>query len=389
MWSRSPRGAEEIRLDSKWVIPGLIDAHVHLERWAMSRYLAYGVTSVRGMGGDVDTLLALRDSIRLGASLGPRLFLSGPMVDGSPTTWGTATAVTDETQARRVVDQLVLNGFDHAKVYTKLNRRLLTALVDEAMALDVPVAAHLGRVDAVTAARIGVASLEHMSGVVEASLSDPADVLRSHNDFFRGWRAFERTWAQLDSARLERTVRRLRETEVAIVPTLVLHETFGHLADENFAESIDLAGVPPWVQERWDVPDLIRRARLTNADFRAFRRSRPKQDLFVRRFRAAGGLVAAGSDSPNQLLAPGASLHQELWLLVEAGLSAEDAILAATRDAARLLRVDSIGVILPGKVADFLVLSGNPLDDITNSSLIHRIVYRGAGYRPEDFKTEW
>ena len=132
----------------------------------------------------------------------------------------------------------------------------------------------------------------------------------------------------------------------------------------------------------WDVPGLIARARLRPADFVAFQRSRANEDLFVRLFRRAGGLVAAGSDSPNQLLPPGASLHRELRLLVAAGLTPREALLAATRDAAKLLGTDSIGVLRPGAVADFVVLSADPLVDIANVDQIETVVAYGVPWEP-------
>ncbi len=386
---RVPRGAQEIRLDGKWVIPGLIDAHVHAAQWTLSRYLSYGITSIRDMGGPGDTIFALRDSLMLRPWLGPRLYISGPMVDGGTATWSSATTVTNETDARRAVDGLVLLSVHQIKVYTKLNHALLSALLDEAQALGIRVAAHLGRVDALTAARMGVWSLEHMSGVVEATVPDPEPLFRAHDDFFSGWNAFETAWARLDSVAIDRTARNLAETRVTIVPTLGLHEAFANLSNRDFISRLDLKGVPQGVRDEWDVPNLIRRARLSAPDFAAFRRSRPVQDLFVRRFCAAGGNVVAGSDSPNQLLAPGASLHRELELFVAAGLSPEEALLAATRNAARLLEADSIGTLVPGNVADFVVLSGNPLDDIRNIGLIDRIVLRGTSMHPDELKLEW
>ena len=384
-----PRGAVEIRLDGRWVIPGLIDAHVHLERWTLSRFLAYGVTSVRALGGDLETAVALRDSVLAGAIAGPRLYISGPMIDGRPATWDGATEVSDATAARRAVDDRVLSGATQIKVYTKLDRRLLAPLLDEAAALQVPVAAHLGKVDALTAARLGVRSLEHMSGVVEATVPNPARLFRAHDDFFTGWKLFERTWASLDSAAQDATARALAETDVAIVPTLVLHEAFGHLADQEYIQRLDVSGVPQHVQEAWDVPGLIRRAGIRPADFTAFRRARPSQDRFLRLFSRAGGTIAAGTDAPNQLLAPGESLHRELELLAAAGLSNEHSLLAATREAARVLNSDSIGVLRPGAAADFLVLTADPLDDISNTRLIERIVLRGSSYDPAEFKQDW
>ena len=386
---RVPRGAAEVRLDGKWVIPGLIDAHAHTARWTLTRFLAYGVTSVRSMGEPQDTGVALRESVSLGSLAGPRLYISGPILDSRAGTGLSIATLATATDARRAVDERVLIDAAQVKVYAGIDRTLLAPLLDEAKALEIPVAAHLGRVDAITAARMGVNSLEHMTGVVEATVRDPTGFYRAHGDFFAGWNMFERAWAGLDSAGLDRTARALAETGVAIVPTLVLHETFAHLSDQEFAARLDLSGVPQSVRDEWNVPDLIRRANLSEDDFLAFRSSRAAQNLFVRLFRRAQGIVAAGSDAPNQLLAPGVSLHDELALLVEAGLSPEDALLAATRNAAQLVRADSIGVLRNGSVADFVVLSADPLADIANTRSIETVVFKGHGYRPDELRSGW
>ena len=97
-------------------------------------------------------------------------------------------------------------------------------------------------------------------------------------------------------------------------------------------------------------------------------------------------MIAAGSNAPEALLAPGSALHRELALMVRAGLSPRDALLAATRDAARMLGVDSIGVIEAGRVADFVIIQGDPLQDIGNTRLIERVVLRGVAYRASDLQ---
>lgn len=382
-----PRGAEVQHLEGRWIIPGLIDGHAHAERWTLGPYLSYGVTTIRDMGGIQDSVVFLREDVRNGTVDGPRLYISGAMIDGVPPTWPSATAVRTPMDARRAVGNRVLIDATQIKAYTKLTRPLLEALLDEAKALATPVAAHLGKVDALTAARLGVRSLEHMSGVVEATLTDPAPLFAAHDDFFRGWNLEEESWARLDSAALDRTARALVQTGVAIVPTLVLHEAWGHLNDQAYAASLDLSGVPQAMRDAWNVPDLITRAGLRDQDFPALQRSRPNQDLFVRLFQRAGGLVVAGSDSPNQLLPPGASLHRELRLLVAAGLTPEQALLAATRDAARLLGADSIGVIKPGAVADFVVLRADPLADIANIDQVEHVVAYGFQYDPTHLRT--
>jgi imidazolonepropionase-like amidohydrolase len=233
-------------------------------------------------------------------------------------------------------------------------------------------------VDALTAAQLGVRSIEHMSGVAEAVLGPSSGLLDAHTDFFRGWNASERAWSRTDSAALQGIAERLVAAGVVIVPTLALHEAWAHLADDEYVRGVDVSRMPAGAVNAWNVPDLVRRAGITPADFAAFERSRPNQDLFVRLFLRAGGLIAAGSDSPNQLLPPGASLHRELALLVAAGLTPEQALLAATRDAARLLAADSIGVLRTGAVADFVVLRADPRQDIANVGAIEEVI--AAGY---------
>jgi len=384
-----PRGALELRLDGMWVVPGLIDSHVHAASWTLNRFLAYGITSIRSMGGPQDEMVALRDSVSLGSRVGPRMYISGAMIDGDPATWSGATAARNGAAARSAVDNRVLIGAAQVKVYSKVSRDILAEITNEAEALEIPVAAHLGLVDAVTATRMGVRSLEHMTGVVEATLADPSRLFHAHASFWEGWKSASRAWASLDSASLDATAQAIIATGATIVPTLVLYDAYAHLADDAYVSGLDLSGVPQSVREEWNVPDLIRRAQLTVGDFGIFQRSRPKEDLFVRLYQHHNGNITAGTDTPNQLLAPGASLHDELALLVAAGLSPREALLAATRNAARAIGVDSIGVLAAGKAADFVVLTGNPLTDINNTRTIDRVVFKGVGYHPDEFRLEW
>jgi imidazolonepropionase-like amidohydrolase len=381
---RIPRGAEEIQLAGKWVIPGLIDAHVHAERWTFRRLLAYGITSIRDVGGVLDSVLAMREDVNLGSVLGPRMFAAGAMIDGAPATWPGAIEVTTLDQARRAVGRLRRLNASQVKVYTRIDETFLSAIVDEARELELPVSAHLGKVDAISAAELGLAAIEHLSGIVEASVERPERYYRDHDDFFTGWNRVEGDWVTVDSGTVERIAAELIRQDVTIVPTLTLHEAYSRLTDQAYYGQLDLSGVPDDVQLAWDIPDLVRRARLTITEFRALRRARPYQDRFVRFYARRGGKVAAGSDTPNQLLAPGASLHDELSMLVRAGLSPRDALLAATREPARLVGADTVGVLRPGAVADFLVLDGNPLADVANARRIDFIVFRGTAHRPAD-----
>lgn len=384
-----PPRTRQADLTGRWIIPGLIDTHAHVARWALPRYLAYGVTAVRDVHGAQDSILSLRERASRGAVLSPRIYSAGAMIDGVPTTYPNAIGVRDADGARRAVDRLAVAGVDFLKVYTRITPALLRAILDEARTFGLSVTAHLGLTDALTAAELGVRSIEHMSGVPEAA-TDPTPFFAAHQrGFFPGWTYFERSWAGLDSAALARVANRLVARHVILIPTLVLHETFSRLDEATALADPALAAVPDSERLRWDVAGMIRRAGWTPADFKAFRRSRPRQDLFVREFQAAGGMIAAGTDAANQLLVPGASEHTELELLVEAGLTPRDALFAATRNAARLLGADSLGTVTPGQVADLVVLTRDPLRDIRNTRSVEQVMLDGRLMSADSIRTRW
>ncbi len=384
-----PKRAVQIDVSGRYLIPGLIDAHAHVRRWALPRYLAYGVTTVRDLHGAGDSIAALRDEVNLGAIPGPRMFIAGAMIDGPSSSFAEAGLARTPAEARKLVDDRVLNHTDLIKVYTRITPDLLRPLVIEAGTLSLPVAAHLGLTDAITAARAGVRSIEHLTGVPEAA-ANPAPFFAAHTrSLFDGWNYFERSWGSLDSTSLSRVAQALAESRVYMVPTLVLHEIYSRLDDPAMLANAALAIVPDSEKTLWDVPNMIRRAGWTAADFAAFRQARTNQDLFIREFRGAGGILVAGTDASSPMIIPGLSLHRELELLVAAGLSPRDALSAATRSAAALLAADSLGRIAPGKVADILILTANPLENISNTQTIERVILRGLVYGTDSLRADW
>ena len=385
-----PPDTREIDVAGRWIIPGLIDAHAHVERWAVERYVAWGVTTVRDLGASgTDSSLALKRDLDLGSVRGPRMFTSGAMIDGAAPTYATATAVRTSSEVRKAVDQRAVAGADYVKIYTKFTADLLKPLLDEASTLRLPVAAHLGKIDALTAARAGVASLEHMAGVVQAASRDPAVYVRAHDQFLRGWTTEEMGWATLDSASLARTARALAATHVAIVPTLIVHEMLSRLDNPTLLSRPGMEDVPAGATSVRDVAGLLRRTGWRASELQAFRRSRARQNQFVREFKRAGGLIAAGSDAANQLLVPGLSLHEELSQLVAAGFTPIEAVTAATRKAAELLRADSLGRVAKGSVADLVVLDANPAADIAATRRIAWVMLRGQIFHPDSLRRTW
>jgi imidazolonepropionase-like amidohydrolase len=385
-----PRGAEEINLAGKTIIPGLIDADARVERWALPRYLAWGVTAVRDMHAAGDSGYAIKKDVDLGSVLGPRVYTAGPTIDGMAATLPGASAVAGDEEARQAVDQRALAGADFVSVFTKITPELLRPIVDEASTLRLRVAARVGKVDALTAARLGVASLTQLSGIVEAAVPDATPYYRAHDLFYAGLTMEEEGWNALDSVTVARLARTLAETRVGIVPMLVEHETFARLDDPAMQRRLGMSDVPTDTTLRVRrVAELLQRTGWREADFAALRRARARQDQFVREFKAAGGLVATGTDASNPLLVPGASLHEELALLVAAGLTPLDAIAAATGRGAQVLGADSLGLLAPGRLADLVVLNRSPVEDITGTRDIAWVMVRGRMLKPDSLRGAW
>jgi len=357
------------------MIPGLIDAHVHVEAWTPAVFLKYGVTTVRDLHSDPGVIfpMAREESVSR-----PRIVTSGPLIDGAGSFWKNAVQVRNVGEARAAVRRQIEQGARVIKVYTRLDPALLSIIAAEARARDVPVAAHLGRTTATEAADAGVTSIEHLSGISDAASDDPERLLKAHDDFLGGWTAFELEWLRVPPARLEAVARQLIARGVVIVPTLALHEAFSRLLDADLKNDPALADVPPEVVRGWDPADICGRARWTADTMARFKQVLPILERFVGTYAKLGGRIAAGTDTPQQFVVPGASLHRELELYVASGLSPAQALRAATVEAAALLGMqDRVGVIDEGKAADFVLLDADPLADIRNTRRIWMVFRDG------------
>jgi imidazolonepropionase-like amidohydrolase len=372
-----PPARRVIDASGRTMIPGLIDAHVHIEPWTPAVFLKYGVTTVRDLHSDAAVIFPMAREDSFGR---PRVIASGPLIDGAGSFWKNAVQVGSVGEARAAVRAQVEAGAKVIKVYTRLEPALIAVIAAEARARGVPVAAHLGRTTAVQAAEAGVASIEHLSGIADSASDDPGRLLRSHDDFLGGWTAFELEWQRVPPARLEAVARQLIARGVVIVPTLALHEAFSRLADADLRREPALADVPPAVlRESWDPADIIGRARWTPETLAQFKKTLPVLQRFVALYAKLGGKIAAGTDTPQQFVVPGASLHRELELYVASGLSPAAALRTATQGAAALLGIqDRVGTIGPGMAADFILLDGDPLADIRNTRKIAVVVKDGV-----------
>ena len=349
--ARVPRGARIVDGRGRFLIPGLWDMHVHMfgvlppsaedpaaRTYFLPAFLAHGITGVRSMFDDLGAIRRLRE-----AEPGFEVLSSGPVLDGDPPYFQGFIGCKTPEQARAAVQRVKREGGDFLKVYSLLSREAYFAIVDEAAKQGLRIAGHLpNSVTAAEASDAGQRSFEHLMGVP----NDPALFAR----FVRNG-----TWQ---------------------TPTLVALRAPAFAGDPAFENDPRVAGLPEAIRQYWKMQMAEMQHWGKDA---ADRRARfGEQFRTVAAMRRAGVKILAGSDTPNPYVFPGVSLHEELSLLVEAGLTPAEALRAATlRPAEFLGRLDRAGSIAPGKNADMVLLDGNPLADIANTRRIAAVILKG------------
>jgi len=277
--------------------------------------------------------------------------------------------VPDEEEGRRVVRQLSAEGADFAKVYSGLTRESFFAIADEARSVGLPVVGHVPNAVSVTeASDAGQRSVEHMTGILLAS-SDREGEFRNGDRFDPlRLRALRNS---LDLSKFEALAALLRRNGTSVVPTLSNGWTrLGRARqDEGVLEADRLRYVPEAYRTEWT------RLQPPSVDFETI--SFETGVELVGLLHAHGVSILAGTDVVKPFFVPGFSLHDELRLLVDAGLSELEAIQAATRNAARFVGMEDVGTIELGMVADLILLDADPLENIENTRTIAAVVSRG------------
>ena len=392
--ARPADGIRRIDAAGKFLIPGLAEMHAH---WYDERYLglfiANGVTTVRLMWGS-PMHAAWRARIDGGELLGPRFVIAGPIVDGPNPVWPGSTVVADAAAGRSVVEKMKADGYDFVKVYNRVPRDAYFAIAGTAKAIGIPFAGHVpNAVSAGEASDAGQKSIEHGNGVLIAASSDEA---RLRADLIRAFSGGEASQG-IDAAR-RAEFRRINEAVLAtydapkaaalfatfvkngtwMCPTLTVLRSMASLDDERFTSDPRLKYMPRGTREMWNPGNDPRNATKTPADYALERRMFRKQVEVVGAMNKAGVPIVAGTDVLNPFTFPGFSLHDELGLLVEAGLTPAQALRAATLNAARFLGTEATsGSVAAGRHADLVLLDDNPLTDIANTRRIAAVVARG------------
>ncbi|HKZ76895.1 MAG TPA: amidohydrolase family protein [Pyrinomonadaceae bacterium] len=366
------KSARVIDTAGKYVLPGLIDIHVHYNDWMGELFLAHGVTTVKDVGNYVEWISVVSAAIEQGKVRGPRIFYVGNGLATPPPKRDHFIGLESPQMAKRVVELLHERGAVAIKVREKVTPELLRAITEEAHRLHIRVTGHIRRVNAYEAALAGIDGLEHASGIVQATADSAAKIdLDNITDDYQRYVAERKSYALINSDRAAELVKFLAGKNVALIPTMAgwwrmateRRDDFAR-EDAEYARNPTLAYVPEDTRKIWATSLLYK---LNNADDLAQVRTGYKnvQDILRQHYKA-GGKVLAGSDTFISI--PGLSLQRELVFLVDAGFTPMEAISIATHENAQFLGKDKeLGTLAPGKLADLLIVNANPLEDIRNT----------------------
>jgi len=365
-----PEKARVIDGTDRYLMPGLAEMHAHvpasdsaqLDRY-FSLYIANGVTTIRGMLGQ-PSHLALREDLLGGKVFGPRLYTSGPSLNGR--------SVNGARHARQLVEEQHAAGYDFIKVHPGLSSDEFEALAETANDLEMPYAGHVPVAAGVSRAlELDMASIDHLDGYLAALLPANSDGSGGYGGFFDVMLA--------DELVTDRIADIARETAAAgtwNVPTEVLVELrvdetpVAELRNRPEMRYMPAATVQRWADDKASV--------ITASDFDpevAAAAIEIRRSLILELHRSGAGLLL-GSDSPQVFNVPGFSIHRELAVLVSAGLTPYEALRTGTVAVDEFFDSNT-GIVAIGRAADFVLLDANPLDDIRNSRRIHGVMVRG------------
>lgn len=405
-----PAGARIVDARGKFLIPALWDMHVHLANQPGAELpspplarllLAHGVVGARDMGGDWDRIVALRRALVAAEVPAPEILAPGPFLDAPHDPDPAWMPIPDPAAAPAAVARVAALGVDFLKVQAGLSPESFAAIAREAARAGLPFVGHIPEaMTALAVVRAGTRSIEHLSpalpgdaGLMRGCSAAEEPLLRELAEWSayaaspdadpgearRRQRALQaKHLEEWDRGRMEALFREMKERGTRVVPTLVWSQSFRPLGPDDDGRGVPLDLWPAAYRER-ALAGRRGAIEATGSDgFELNRRiARRSQDL-VGEMHRAGVAILAGTDAADAFVVPGFSLHQELELLVGAGLSPLEAVQSATLAPARFLgREASQGTVEAGKRADLLLLDADPFADIRNTRRIAALVVGG------------
>ena len=393
----APKEAAVIDAEGKTVLPGLIDNHVHYRDLLGELFLLHGVTSVRDLGNALDWILLQRDAVAAGKIRGPRIFCAGGGI------YARATSVNhmvpkDAAEARAMTKQVIARGVDYLKVHMGVSLDIIRAIAEEGRSVGFKLAGHLDS-SILPYAEAGVDGVEHASGCAEAMIH--SDEAKKRLASVKLWLAkFLAPWALAERNYFPEVTERLAQLGTYIEPTNVLWGAALGKRAEWEREDYELLKNPGLSY----VPEDQRLIWLDHfyLAYGARAEQEPEQDVvignrysiygiypgdqlregyqrlaeFLCQLVKAGGHVITGTDA--SVVMPGMSLRREMEFLVSMGLTPMQAIMAATKTGAEYLGAEKdLGTIEQGKLADLIIVDGDPLHNIRDTRNIVTVIKDG------------
>ena len=401
---RYPADATIIDLQGHYALPGFMDLHAHVRDNMMRTFLAFGITTIRNpSAGPRNTSsgpsrgVDLREQVKAGEVLGPRVFTAGETLNTPAFSSGQGIEFETEADLRAEIQTEIASGVDYVKLYWGIDPQMLSVAVEEAHSRGVKVIGHLKRTSWTEAAVRGINSLVHSCSegpIWELLEEEERDPFHSND-----WGEYLRSWARtapqvnLDGSRMAALIDALLRNDVEVNPTLVQAEALYWADDSEHLELQQPSFAPEGFASTWSEnwrrsAEFMRGLELTDDEWQELKEGFRMCGQMTRTFHERGVLLTTGSDVGGWMT-PGVSLHRELELLVETGIPTLDVIKIATHNGARALGIlDEVGTLEPGKIADIVVLQGNPVDDIRNTQTIVSVFSAGREYSPESLLQE-
>jgi imidazolonepropionase-like amidohydrolase len=381
--SVTPKTGQIVDARGLYLIPGLWDMHTHVyfdstaadgTDLVLPLFLANGITGIRDMGSKLDQVLEARDEINAHALLGPRMVVSGPMLDGPKSTYKAAIPIVTAEDGRIAVDMLKSRGVDFVKVQSGVPRDAYFAIAEEAKKVGIPFEGHVpDAIRASEAVAAGQVTFEHLIGIFEASSPD-------EDKYLTGKKTVGMFLETYDPTREANIIRLLAKNHVWQCPTLYWERGQWLVDAIDYNRDPDLAYAGhSWVIKQWpksqasilkslDTDPLLVREKFVDHEL----------DI-VRKLHAAHVPFLAGTDTPAGVdVIPGISLHLELQRFVDAGFTPLEALQTATLNPADFYnRRSDYGTVAIGRIADLVLLRANPLENIVNTREIAGVVTDG------------
>jgi len=376
----------------KFLIPGLWDMHTHTW-WGYKDFfpllLANGVTGIREMFGNLEEIARIKREIQNGKLLGPEIVSAGPIVDGDPPAWPSSDVASTPEEGREIVRQQKAGGADFIKVYNRLERDVYFAIADECNNQNIPFSGHIPiRISLVEALLAGHGTIEHFYGITDYCSSKSEYLLALYNkeitnDSLIGpgtyYNRIEFEITTYDPAKESSLIKLMGENNAWVCPTMVVHKGFQRNLDPDYRTDERLKYMPSYTTGSWKITkDSVPSARdLSNLELEI-----EWYELFpplIKPLSQNGTNFLAGTDYPNPYTFAGFSIHEEMEIFVdEAGLTPLEALRTATLNPAKFLKSEETkGSVEVGKEADLVLLSANPLEQISNTKKITGVVLKG------------